>query len=86
MRALVFGVEPESGNEQESGAGRLTRNLAATPMGLREIDGPSLPGGGRVDLRAILMYTFPLDEWRSAFGALADQGSSGAVKVAFDLR
>lgn len=50
MRALVFGVEPEPGNEQESGAGRLTRNLAATPMGLRKI----------------LTHTFPLDEWRSA--------------------
>ncbi|MCH2411536.1 MAG: hypothetical protein MK189_01000 [Acidimicrobiales bacterium] len=49
MKALVFGVEPEPGNEQESGAGRLTRNLATTPMGLRKI----------------LTYTFPLDEWRS---------------------
>jgi len=49
VKALVFGVEPEPGNEQESGAGRLTRNLATTPMGLRKI----------------LTYTFPLDEWRS---------------------
>ena len=49
MKALVFGVEPEPGNEQESGAGRLTRNLAAALMGLRKI----------------LTYTFPLDEWRS---------------------
>ena len=68
MRALVFGVEPEPGNEQESGAGRLTRNLAATPMGLRKI----------------LTHTFPMEQ--VAVGALADQGSSGAVKVAFDLR
>ena len=50
MRALVFGVEPEPGNAQEADAGRLTRNLAATPMGLRKI----------------LMHTFPLDEWWSA--------------------
>ncbi|MDE0748710.1 MAG: hypothetical protein OSB37_05125 [Acidimicrobiales bacterium] len=36
--------------DQDRGAGRLTRNLAATPMGLRKI----------------LTHTFPLDEWRSA--------------------
>ncbi len=26
------------------------------------------------------------DEWRDAFALLADQGASGAVKVAFDQR
>jgi threonine dehydrogenase-like Zn-dependent dehydrogenase len=42
--------------------------------------------GGRVDLAGLLTHTFPLDGWHAAFGALADQAISGAIKVAFDLR
>jgi threonine dehydrogenase-like Zn-dependent dehydrogenase len=42
--------------------------------------------GGRVDVSAMLTHTFPLERWRDAFATLADQGRSGAVKVAFDLR
>ena len=34
----------------------------------------------------MLTHTFPLEKWRDAFAAVADQGSSGALKVAFDLR
>jgi len=41
---------------------------------------------GRLDVSPMLTHTFRLDEWREAFGTLADQGASGAVKVAFDLR
>jgi len=41
---------------------------------------------GRVDVAAMLTHTFRLDRWRDAFAALADQGRSGAIKVAFDLR
>jgi threonine dehydrogenase-like Zn-dependent dehydrogenase len=37
---------------------------------------------GRVDLGAMLTHTFALTEWRAAFGALADQERSGAIKVA----
>ena len=40
----------------------------------------------RIDLSAMLTHTFPLDEWRAAFDALATQGTSGAIKVAFDHR
>jgi threonine dehydrogenase-like Zn-dependent dehydrogenase len=43
-------------------------------------------GSGRVDLTPMLTHTFRLDQWREAFGALADQAASGAVKVAFDSR
>lgn len=39
-----------------------------------------------LDLRPLLTHTYRLEQWREAFGALADQGRSGAVKVAFDLR
>ena len=41
---------------------------------------------GRVDLRPMLTHTFRLDQWREAFLAIANQGQSGAVKVAFDFR
>jgi threonine dehydrogenase-like Zn-dependent dehydrogenase len=41
---------------------------------------------GRVDVRHMLTHTYRLDEWRDAFGALARQGESGALKVAFDFR
>jgi threonine dehydrogenase-like Zn-dependent dehydrogenase len=41
---------------------------------------------GRIDIRHLLTHTFRLDAWRDAFGALARQGESGALKVAFDFR
>ena len=41
---------------------------------------------GRVDVRHMLTHTYRLDEWRDAFGVLARQGESGALKVAFDFR
>jgi threonine dehydrogenase-like Zn-dependent dehydrogenase len=46
----------------------------------------ALADDGRVDLRPMLTHTFPLDDWRAAFGALADQETSGAIKVAIDQR
>jgi threonine dehydrogenase-like Zn-dependent dehydrogenase len=39
-----------------------------------------------VDVGAVLTHTFTLDQWRSAFTALATQDDSGAIKVAFDFR
>ncbi len=41
---------------------------------------------GRIDVRHMLTHTFRLDDWRDAFGVLARQGESGALKVAFDFR
>ncbi len=40
----------------------------------------------RIDPRAMLTHTFPLEQCREAFLAIANQGESGAVKVAFDQR
>jgi threonine dehydrogenase-like Zn-dependent dehydrogenase len=37
---------------------------------------------GRVDLGAMLTHVFSLADWREAFCAIADQGKSGAIKVA----
>ena len=34
----------------------------------------------------MLTHTFPLEGWRDAFGVLATQADSGAIKVAFDQR
>lgn len=45
-----------------------------------------LAAAGRVDLRPMLTHTFRLEQWREAFLAIANQGDSGAVKVAFDQR
>jgi threonine dehydrogenase-like Zn-dependent dehydrogenase len=45
-----------------------------------------LAAAGRVDLTGMLTHTYRLEEWRDAFAALADQESSGAVKVAIDQR
>jgi threonine dehydrogenase-like Zn-dependent dehydrogenase len=41
---------------------------------------------GRIDLGGLLTHSFPLDRWHEAFDALADQGRSGAIKVAFSFR
>jgi threonine dehydrogenase-like Zn-dependent dehydrogenase len=39
-----------------------------------------------VDLDGMLTHSFPLDRWREAFSATADQAASDAIKVAFDFR
>lgn len=41
---------------------------------------------GRIDLTGMLTHTFRLEQWRNAFAALADQETSGAIKVAIDHR
>ncbi len=45
-----------------------------------------LAAAGLVDLGPMLTHTFALEQWRDAFLAIAEQGQSGAVKVAFDQR
>jgi threonine dehydrogenase-like Zn-dependent dehydrogenase len=40
----------------------------------------------RIDLTGMLTHTFRLEQWREAFVALATQGDSGAIKIAFDFR
>jgi threonine dehydrogenase-like Zn-dependent dehydrogenase len=43
-----------------------------------------LAAAGRVDLTGLHTHTFGLSAWRDAFAALADQETSGAIKVALD--
>lgn len=69
--------------------------VGSNAFGVEEVDGVrkhaiahylELASAGRVDLRPMLTHTFGLGQWREAFLAIADQGRSGAVKVAFDQR
>ena len=69
--------------------------VGSNAFGFEEIDGVrkhgiehylDLASSGRVDLTGMLTHQFRLDDWRDAFGALATQERSGAIKVAFDFR
>jgi threonine dehydrogenase-like Zn-dependent dehydrogenase len=71
------------------------RWVGSNAFGVEEVDGQrkhaiahylDLVVDGRIDLRPMLTHTFRLDQWREAFLAIANQGESGAVKVAFDQR
>jgi len=71
------------------------RLVGSNAFGFEEVEGVrkhgiqhylDLAASGRIDLSGILTHKFRLDEWRDAFGVLADQGQSGAIKVAFDFR
>jgi threonine dehydrogenase-like Zn-dependent dehydrogenase len=69
--------------------------VGSNAFGVEEVDGVrkhaiahylDLVVDGRVDLRPALTHTFPLEQWREAFLAIADQERSHAVKVAIDQR
>jgi threonine dehydrogenase-like Zn-dependent dehydrogenase len=69
--------------------------VGSNAFGVEEVDGErrhgiehylDLVASGRIDLTGMLTHTFSLDAWRDAFGALATQDTSGAIKVAFDFR
>jgi len=64
-------------------------------FGIEEVEGVrqhaiahflDMVGTGRIDLTPMLTHTFRLDGWRDAFTVLADQETSGAIKVAIDSR
>ena len=69
--------------------------VGSNAFGIEEVEGVrkhgiehcfDLVGAGRIDLTPMLTHTFRLDAWRDAFRTIAEQGSTGAVKVAFDFR
>ena len=71
------------------------RLIGSNAFGIEELDGVrqhamahyfDLVASGRVDVSDMLTHTYRLEQWRDAFTALADQGTSGAIKVAFDYR
>ena len=41
---------------------------------------------GGIDVSDMLTHKFTIDTWRDAFGAIARQGETGTIKVAFDYR
>jgi threonine dehydrogenase-like Zn-dependent dehydrogenase len=45
-----------------------------------------LLASGAYPTAGLLTHTFPLEQWRQAFGTAFDKRTSGSVKVAFDLR
>jgi threonine dehydrogenase-like Zn-dependent dehydrogenase len=69
--------------------------VGSNAFGFEEVDGVrqhgidhylDLVARGRVDLTGMLTHRFDLDDWRNAFTAIATQGETGAIKVAFDFR
>ena len=69
--------------------------VGSNAFGVEEVEGVRQHGlrhyldlvrEGRVDLTGMLTHTFPLEDWRAAFTALATQDRTGAIKVAFDFR
>jgi threonine dehydrogenase-like Zn-dependent dehydrogenase len=69
--------------------------VGSNAFGVEEVDGQrrhaiehylDLVVDGRIDLRPMLTHSFRLEQWRDAFLAIANQGDSGAVKVAIDQR
>jgi threonine dehydrogenase-like Zn-dependent dehydrogenase len=69
--------------------------VGSNAFGVEEVSGErkhaiahylDLAADGRVNLRPMLTHTFGLEQWRDAFLAIANQGESGAVKVAIDFR
>jgi threonine dehydrogenase-like Zn-dependent dehydrogenase len=71
------------------------RLVGSNAFGVEEVEGLrqhaiahylDLVRAGRIDLSGMLTHTFELDQWRTAFRTLIDQGDTGAIKVAFDFR
>jgi threonine dehydrogenase-like Zn-dependent dehydrogenase len=69
------------------------RWVGSNAFGIEEVDGVrqhaidhyfDLVRDGRVDLSGMLTHVFGLGEWRDAFCTIADQGRTGAIKVAID--
>ena len=67
--------------------------VGSNAFGVEEVDGVrqhaiqhylDLVQDGRIDLTGMLTHTFALTDWQEAFATIADQGRTGAIKVAID--
>lgn len=70
------------------------RLVGSNAFGIEEVEGVrrhamahylELVRAGRIDLDGMLTHRFALEHWRDAFTTIIDQGTTGAIKVAFDL-
>jgi threonine dehydrogenase-like Zn-dependent dehydrogenase len=94
--ALVeLGVNPPGRFEWTPLYFKEIRLVGSNAFGIEEVEGVrqhamqhyfDLVLAERVDVSPMLTHTFRLEQWRDAFAAVADQATSGAVKVAFDFR
>ena len=69
--------------------------VGSNAFGIETVDGVAKHGiahyldladSNRINLNGVLTHTFPLSQWRDAFTTIANQGETGAVKVAIDQR
>lgn len=67
--------------------------VGSNAFGVEEVEGVrqhaiqhylDLVQDGRIDLTGMLTHTFALTDWQDAFATIADQGRTGAIKVAID--
>jgi threonine dehydrogenase-like Zn-dependent dehydrogenase len=70
------------------------RLVGSNAFGIEEVEGVrrhamahylELVRAGRIDLDGMLTHRFALEHWRDAFTTIIDQGTTDAIKVAFDL-
>jgi threonine dehydrogenase-like Zn-dependent dehydrogenase len=87
------GVHPPGRWESSPLYFKELRLVGSNAFGIEEVEGVrkhgiqhylDLAAGGRIDLTGLLTHTFGLSEWREAFLAIAEQGRTGAIKVAID--
>jgi threonine dehydrogenase-like Zn-dependent dehydrogenase len=69
--------------------------VGSNAFGIEEVEGRrqhamdhyfDLVRDGRVQIRPMLTHTYRLEDWRDAFVSIANQATTGAIKVAFDHR
>lgn len=69
--------------------------VGSNAFGVEEVEGVrkhgiehhlDLVAAGRVDLTPMLTHSFRLEQWLDAFATIADQGTTGAIKVTIDHR
>ncbi len=94
-RLVVSGVNAPGRYEWSQWYFKELHLVGSNAFGIEEVDGVrqhaiahylDLARAGRVDVSPMLTHTFRLDAWRDAFTTIAEQHTTGAIKVAFDFR
>ena len=90
---VMSGVHPPGRWEWSPLYFKELRLVGSNAFGIEEVEGQrrhgiehylELAATGRIDLTGLLTHTFGLSAWREAFLAIAEQGTTGAIKVAID--